>query len=73
MYFFITVALAVLPSLVGAVPTQKSRHDTLSVPLSKRSTHRDANGVVSVRNLQAGINHATAFVLPLSSHRKVDF
>lgn len=73
MYFFITVALAVLPLLVGAVPTQKSRHNTLSVPLSKRSTHRDADGVVSVRNLQAGINHATAFVLPLSSHRKVDF
>lgn len=64
MYFFITVALAALSLLVGAAPAQKPRHNTLSVSLSKRSTHRDANGAVAVGNLQAGTHHSTAFVLP---------
>jgi hypothetical protein len=66
MYFSIAriaVTLAALPFLVGAVPVQKSKRNTLSVPLSKRFTHRDADGVVSVPNLLAGVHHTTVFVL----------
>ncbi|KAF8473673.1 acid protease [Russula ochroleuca] len=62
MYFSIAriaVTLAALPFLVGAVPVQKSKRNTLSVPLSKRFTHRDADGVVSVPNLLAGVHHTT--------------
>jgi len=66
MYFSTTVALAALPFLVGAVPTQNSARNVLSIPLSKRSTHSNADGVVDVQDLQASVHHTIAFVLLFS-------
>jgi hypothetical protein len=62
MYFPTAVALAALPFLVGAVPVKNS---LISIPLSKRSTSHDADGVVDVADLQAGISYTGAFVLPV--------
>jgi hypothetical protein len=62
MYFSTTVALVVLPFLVGAAPVQNSLRDILSIPLSKRSTPSNADGLVDVENLQASIHHAIKFV-----------
>jgi hypothetical protein len=62
MYFSITVALAVLPFLVGAVPAQNFTHNLLSIPLSKRSTPSNTDGLVDVQNLQASVDRITAFV-----------
>ena len=62
MYFSTTVALAALPFLVGAVPTQNSARRVLSIPLSKRSTLSNTDGAVNVQNLQASVHHTTTFV-----------
>lgn len=64
MYFSTTVVLAALPFLVAAAPTQKSARSGLSIPLSKRSTLLNANGVVDVQNLQASVRHTITFVFP---------
>jgi hypothetical protein len=66
MYFSSAFVLAALRFLVGAVPAQKSARNVLSIPLSKRSAPLNADGVVDVQGLQAGIHHTTAFVFLLS-------
>jgi hypothetical protein len=71
MHFYTAVALAALPFLVGAVPAQNSLRDVISIPLSKRSTFRTADGAVDAAGLQASIHHATAFVLPVFLLRRV--
>ncbi|KAI0271069.1 aspartic peptidase domain-containing protein [Russula aff. rugulosa BPL654] len=60
MYFSSAFVLAALPFLVGAVPTQKSARSILSIPLSKRSTPPNADGVVDVQDLEACIHHTIA-------------
>jgi hypothetical protein len=66
MYISSVFVLAALPFLVGAVPAQKSARNVLSIPLSKRSTPPNADGVVDVQDLEAGIHHTIAFVFLLS-------
>lgn len=66
MYFSTAVALAALPFLVGAGPVQNSMRNVISIPLSKRSTFENGDGVVSIAaRLEANINRAAAFVLPV--------
>lgn len=62
MYFSSAFVLTALPFLVGAVPTQNSARSVLSIPLSKRSTLPNNDGVVDVQNLQDSVHHAIAFV-----------
>src|SRR5258708_6363288 len=62
MYFPTAVALAALPFLVGAVPTQNSLRDAISIPLLKRSKFNNADGFVDG---EASIHHIKAFVLPV--------
>lgn len=62
MYFPAAFAfvLASLPFLVGAVPVHNSPRSVLSIPLSKRSTLFNADGVIDVQNLQASVDHTIA-------------
>ena len=53
-------ALAALSFLVAAVPVQNS---LVSLPLSKRSTFHNADGVVDIAKLQADMDHIMGFVL----------
>jgi hypothetical protein len=72
MYFSPTFVLAVLPFLVGAASVQNSARSVLSIPLSKRSTLSNADGVVDVQNLQASVDHTIAFVFPVLFLRRMD-
>jgi hypothetical protein len=72
MYFLAAFLLASLPFLVGAVPVQNSARGVLSVPLSKRSTLSNANGVVDVQKLQASVHHTIAFVFADLFLRRMD-
>ena len=72
MYFSATVALVVLPFLVGAVPVQNSLRGVLSIPLSKRSTPSNADGLVDVKNLQASVHHTVKFVFTVLFLSSVD-
>jgi hypothetical protein len=63
MYFLTAVALAALPFLVAAVPVQNPSRDVILLPLSKRSTFHNADGVVDTAKLQAGMHHIMEFVL----------
>ena len=72
MYFSSTFVLAALPFLVGAVPAQNSVRNVLSIPLSKRSTLQNADGVVDVQNLQASVDHTVAFVFPVLFLKRMD-
>jgi hypothetical protein len=56
-------ALAALPFLVAAVPVENLPRDVISLPLSKRSTFHNADGVVDIAKFQAGMHHIMEFVL----------
>ena len=72
MYFSSAFVLSALPFLVGAVPTQNSARNVLSIPLSKRSTLSDADGVVDVQILQDSVHRTIAFVFPVLFLRRMD-
>jgi hypothetical protein len=72
MYFSLTFVLAALPFLVGAASVQNSARSVLSIPLSKRSTLSNADGVVDIQNLQASVDHTIAFVFPVLFLRRMD-
>ncbi len=71
MYFSTAIAFAVLPFLVEAVPVQNSVRSVLSIPLSKRATLSNTDGLVDVETLQAGIHHTIRFVFPVLFVRRV--
>jgi len=72
MYLSSAFVVAALPFLVGAVPVQNSVRSVLSIPLSKRSTLPNADGVVNVQDLQASVHHTVAFVFPVLFLRRMD-
>jgi hypothetical protein len=63
MYLLTTVAVAALPFLVAAVPVQNSLRNATFLPLSKRSTFHNADGVLDTAKFQAGMHHIMEFVL----------
>jgi len=70
MYFSTVIALAALPFLVGAVPVSLKSSRTngpISIPLSKRLNFLNSDGIADPEKMQAGLNHASAFVFPLLS------
>jgi hypothetical protein len=72
MHFPPAFVLAALSFLVGAVSAQNSARSVLSIPLSKRSTLSNADGLVDVQNLQASVRHTIAFVFPVLFLRRMD-
>ncbi len=72
MYFSTAVAFAALPFLVGADPIRNSMRNVLSIPLSKRPTACNADGLVDIHNLQASIYHTVVFVFAAPFLRRSD-
>jgi len=70
MYFPTAIAFAALPFPVVAVPVSLKSSRTnrpISIPLSKRFNFLNRDGVADHETMQAGLNHASAFVFPLLS------
>jgi hypothetical protein len=73
MYFSITVAFAALPFLVGAVPVDLGHtRSVISIPLSQRSTHFNADGLIDVEKMQANVHQVAAFVFPVLFLSRLD-
>ena len=72
MYLSSAFVLAALPFLVGAVPVQNSARSVLSIPLSKRSTPPNADGVIDLESLQASVHYTVLFVFPVLILRRMD-
>jgi hypothetical protein len=62
MYFSPAFALTALPFLVSAAPNEGVPRDGISIPIAKRSGFRNADGVVDITKLQAGIQRTVALV-----------
>ena len=62
MYFSPTLVLAALPFLVAAAPLEESPRDGISIPITKRSAFRNADRVVDIAKLQAGVQQTFALV-----------
>jgi hypothetical protein len=65
MYFPTAVILAAFPFLAGAVPVKDSLREFISIPLSKRWTFHNADGLVDIAGIQASTHHTMTFVLPV--------
>ena len=68
MYFFIVIAFAAIPFLVGAIPVSQESTRTpgpISISLSRRLNYLDHQGRVDLQKLQAGERHTMAFVFLL--------
>ncbi len=62
MYFSVALVLLVLPFLTQAYPSEATVKTGLSIPMSKRSTLRNADGVVNITMLGARQHHTIEFV-----------
>lgn len=62
MHFFPALVLAALPFLVTAVLLEEDSHVGLSIPIAKRSGLRNADGVVDIAKVKAGLRFTIAFV-----------
>ena len=62
MYLSPALVLAVFPFLIAAAPFEGGSRDGISIPIAKRSGFRNADGVVDIARLQAGLRRAVALV-----------
>ena len=62
MYFSAAFVLSTLSILVAAAPFEEGSRDGISIPIAKRSGFRNADGVVNVTRLQAGLRRTVALV-----------
>ncbi|KAH8986124.1 acid protease [Lactarius akahatsu] len=62
MYFSPALVIAALPFLVAAAPFEEPSLGGASIPIAKRSGFRNADGVVDVAKLQAGLRRTVALV-----------
>jgi len=62
MYFPVALVFLALPFLTQAYPSEATVKTGLSIPISKRSTLRNADGVVNITMLGARQHHTIEFV-----------
>ena len=62
MFFSAAFVLSTLFFLVAAAPFEEGSRDGISIPIAKRSGFRNADGVVDIKRLQAGLRRTVALV-----------